>query len=110
MPGVTRHAYHLFPILYHPPAFGGRSRDEFVEALRAEGIPVVAGYDPLSGTEAMTTAAASKPGRVTVAERPNLENVAANAVWVTQDMLMATKADLDDVVEGVAKVYRAFNS
>ena len=110
MTGVTRHAFHLFPILYHPPAFGGRSRDEFVEALRGEGIPVVAGYDPLSETEAVTAAAASKHGRVTVAERPNLTNVAANAVWVTQDMLMSTREDLDDVVEAVAKVYRAFNS
>jgi dTDP-4-amino-4,6-dideoxygalactose transaminase len=110
MPGVTRHAYHLFPILYHSPAFGGRSRDEFVEALRAEGIPVVAGYDPLSETEAMTSAAANYPGRVTVADRPNLANVAANAVWVTQDMLMAKREDLDDIVEAVEKVYRAFNS
>lgn len=57
----------------------------------------------------MTSAAANYPGRVTAADRPNLANVAANAVWVTQDMIMATREEIDDIAEAVAKVYRAFN-
>lgn len=109
MPGVSRHAYHLYPVLFHPPAFGGRSRDEFVDALNAEGIPVVAGYSPLSESEAMTSVAAKHPGRVSVTPRPNLENVADNAVWITQDLLMGTSQDLDDIVEAIAKINRAFN-
>ncbi len=109
MPWVGRHAYHLYSFLYHAPAFGGRTRDEFVEALNAEGIPVVAGYSPLSRSEAMTAVAANHPGRVSVAPRPNLPSVADGAVWVTQDMLMGRREDLDNIVEAVAKVNRAFN-
>ncbi|MDA1188504.1 MAG: DegT/DnrJ/EryC1/StrS family aminotransferase [Chloroflexi bacterium] len=109
MPWATRHAYHLYAILYHAPAFGGHSRDEFVDALRAEGIPVVAGYSPLSQTQAMTSVATKHPGRIRVVARPNLEAIEGQAVWVTQDMLMGTRQDLDDIVEAIAKVKRSFN-
>jgi dTDP-4-amino-4,6-dideoxygalactose transaminase len=110
MPWATRHAYHLYPLLYHPAAFGGHSRDEFVEAMRAEGILVVAGYNPLSETGAISSTASKYPGRVRVTPRPNLETVAPRSVWVTQDMLMGTRKDLDEIVEAAAKVHRAFNA
>ncbi len=109
MPWASRHAYHLFPILYHSPAFGGRTRDEFVDALNAEGIPAVAGYSPLSESQAMMSAAEEHPGRISLTPRPNLESVAGDAVWITQDLLMGTRRDIDDLVEAVAKINRAFN-
>ena len=109
MPWASRHAYHLFPILYHSPAFGGRTRDEFVDALNAEGIPAVVGYSPLSESQAMMSAAEEHPGRISLTPRPNLESVAGDAVWITQNLLMGTRRDIDDVVEAVAKINRAFN-
>jgi len=46
-PRVTRHAYHLYVFRYDPKHFGGRPREEFLQALVAEGIPASAGYVPL---------------------------------------------------------------
>ncbi len=58
-PRITQHARHLFIMRYDPAAFGGRTRDEFIAALRAEGIePVTPGYVPLHRTPAIRRAMA----------------------------------------------------
>ncbi|MEC8993446.1 MAG: DegT/DnrJ/EryC1/StrS family aminotransferase, partial [Candidatus Latescibacterota bacterium] len=44
---VTRHAFHLYVFRYDADAFGGASREQFLKALAAEGIPCAAGYKPL---------------------------------------------------------------
>ncbi len=41
---ITRNAYHIFIFRYHSEGFGGLSRDRFVSALSAEGIPSSKGY------------------------------------------------------------------
>ncbi|NBP74006.1 MAG: DegT/DnrJ/EryC1/StrS family aminotransferase, partial [Alphaproteobacteria bacterium] len=51
---ITTHAYHLFVMRYSAAAFNGLSRDHFIEALNAEGIPCSAGYRPLYGEPAFT--------------------------------------------------------
>jgi dTDP-4-amino-4,6-dideoxygalactose transaminase len=38
-PRVTGHAWHVFMMRYDGAAFGGMTRDAFLDALRAEGIP-----------------------------------------------------------------------
>jgi len=108
MPWVTRHAYHLYTMLYEPDFFGGHSRDEFVEALEAEGVPCFQGYKLLSGSDAMQEAAARHPGRIRTTDRPNVEWVSAHSVWLVQDMLMGTHEDIDDIVEAIAKIQKAF--
>ena len=110
MPWVTRHAYHLYTTLYEPGFFGERSRDEFVQVLEAEGVPTFQGYKPLSGSKALRDVAAKHPDRVRTTPRPNVEWVSERSVWLVQDMLMGTREDIDDIVEAVAKIKRAFTS
>jgi perosamine synthetase len=45
---VTRAAYHLFPFRYKKDEFKGLTREEFLKAMRAEGIPCSSGYTPLN--------------------------------------------------------------
>lgn len=41
--GVTR-AHHLVMLRYDPRGFGGMTRDQFLKAVQAEGVPAGAGY------------------------------------------------------------------
>ena len=42
--GLTKHSHHLVMLLYDASEVGGTSRDDFVAALAAEGIPSLGGY------------------------------------------------------------------
>lgn len=115
---VTTHAWHIFVFRYSPAAFGGMTRDRFVEALAAEGVPCSTGYVPLHHAPAVKTETArllaslgrssapawTDPSRhLPVAERAGY----AEGVWLPQYVLLGERADLDDVVEAVAKIQRA---
>src|SRR5690606_26548890 len=47
-PEVSKGAFHLYPFRYDPAQFAGLSRDGFLKALRAEGVPCSGGYRPLN--------------------------------------------------------------
>ena len=109
---VTRHAYHLFVFKYRAEAFGGMTRDDFIQALTAEGVPCSRGYQPLYRSDAFRVDAATHPfaGRFDYGQvrLPEVERVAEEeAVWLTQRMLLATREDMDDVVAAVRKIQEA---
>ena len=43
-PYVTRNAYHIYTFRYQKEAFDGLPREQFAEALAAEGVPASTGY------------------------------------------------------------------
>ncbi|MFB0546991.1 MAG: DegT/DnrJ/EryC1/StrS family aminotransferase [Anaerolineae bacterium] len=101
---VTQHAWHLFIFRYEADRFGGLSRDAFIEALNAEGIPCSAGYRPLNRSRAILEATnVATPASCPVAERACCEE----AVWLPQNVLLGTRQDMDHIVEAVAKIQRA---
>jgi dTDP-4-amino-4,6-dideoxygalactose transaminase len=108
---VTRHAYHLFVFRYDAAAFGGMSRDHFLTALKAEGVPCSPGYTPLYRSPAfrIDTATHPFPARVDygAVRLPNAEQASAEAVWLTQGLLLGERADLDDIVAAVRKIQTA---
>jgi len=110
-PRITRHAYHLFIFRYRPEAFGGLPRAEFLAALRAEGVPCSPGYDPLYRSPAFKIDTRTHPfpagrdyGRLHL---PVVEQGCAEAVWLTQAMLLAEREDMDDIVAAVRKIQAA---
>jgi dTDP-4-amino-4,6-dideoxygalactose transaminase len=116
-PRVTRHAYHLYVFRYDPKHFGGRSREEFLQALVAEGIPASAGYVPLY-KEIVFQRKTAGVGRWCQASRtidyaavscPVCEAVCQDAVWLFQSMLLGERSDMEDIAEAVAKIQRAWN-
>lgn len=113
--GETRHSYHLYTYRYDEAAFGGVPRRVFLRALRAEGIPSVAGYDvPLYHQRIFvdkvfgpyTGYQATRPGidyaSVTC---PACEQACREGCWLTQSMLLGSREDMDDVVRGIQKIY-----
>jgi len=102
---VTRHAYHLYVMRYDAAAFGGASRDRFVEALCAEGVPCVTGYRPLYREPAFQARFRGKPDYSRV-HCPVTERICADeAVWLNQNLLLGTEEDTEQIAAAVRKVH-----
>ena len=114
--GTTRNAYHLWMGKYDAGAFGGVSRDKFLSAMAAEGIPIGRGYNPLYREGAFRDAwdASHCPwacrlyqGSVDYARVscPACEHVCdVGGVWIYQSALLGPREDMDDIVAAALKV------
>ncbi|MGH2531522.1 MAG: DegT/DnrJ/EryC1/StrS family aminotransferase [Thermomicrobiales bacterium] len=111
-PRVTRHGRHLYPVRYDAAAFGGRTRDAFLHALRAEGITrVSAGYVPLTQSPAIQramTALFGAEGTIQLAACPIAERICREVFWLTQTALLGDQDALDDVVAAIYKIQAAW--
>ncbi len=113
-PRVTRNAWHLFKLWYDPARFGDRPAKEFAAAMRAEGIPLTAGYgEPLCVSEVVVGRTRYIRDRLGLPqEAPAACPVAAEAcergLWVRQSALLADRADMDDVVKAALKIQTAW--
>ena len=119
---ITQHAHHLFICRYEPAAFGGRSCDEFVAALRAEGIETASvGYTlPLNHNNAIRRSAAAltrlggrewplaDDGLPAFAPCPNAEWATQHTFWLQQNTLLGDSADMDSIVAAVRKIQRGW--
>jgi dTDP-4-amino-4,6-dideoxygalactose transaminase len=119
-PKVTRSAWHLFSFRYDKGKFKGMSRDQFIKALRAEGIPCSSGYTPLLDMGFIKQAFESKNfQKMYSKEELNYEKYLANnkcpnnevlcneqAVWLTQNLLLGSKTDMDDIAAAVSKIHK----
>ncbi len=107
---VTKHGYHLYCMKYNPEGFGGKSRQEFVNALSAEGIPCSIGYrSPLSQEPGMAHVAKKYPHLIRSLPCPNAELVCEQSVWLFQNLLLGSDSDMDQVVDAITKIHRAWN-
>ncbi|MDR3621585.1 MAG: DegT/DnrJ/EryC1/StrS family aminotransferase [Paludisphaera borealis] len=113
--GVTRNAYHLYMFRYHPDAFASLPRARFLEALKAEGIPASGGYSPLNRESFLQAALDSKgfrrvfPKEVLDGYRdrsqcPANDRLCEEAVWFTQNMLLGTRGDMEQIAAAVRKI------
>jgi perosamine synthetase len=116
---VTRAAFHLFPFRYKKEGFKGLSRDVFVKALAAEGIPCSKGYATLNNMPYLNDAFQSKNyqkmypkatlnfksyvERNHCPENDRLCN--EEAVWFAQNMLLGSRADMDEIADAIQKIY-----
>ncbi len=108
-PWVTKHGYHLYCIKYSPDGFGGKSRSKFVEALSQEGISCSIGYrSPLSQEPGIAHVAQKYPHLIRETPCPHTEKVCQESVWLFQNQLLGSRGDMDDVVEAVVKIQRAW--
>jgi len=114
--GCTRNAYHLYMFRFEPEKFSGLSRDQFVRALRAEGIPCSTGYGRLNEGSFIQDALNSRPyvrvyGKEAVeswAERnrcPENDQLCEEAVWFMQNMFLGPRSDMDEIAEAIRKLH-----
>jgi len=114
--GCTRNAYHLYMFRYKPEQFAGMPRVQFLKALNAEGIPSSGGYDPLNREPFLKNTLHSRSyQRIYSKERlarweeqnrcPGNDQLCKEAVWFTQNMLLGSRSDMDQIAAAVKKVH-----
>ena len=114
--GATRAVYHLYPMRYKQEQFNGLSRNRFIAALSAEGIPCSSVYGPQYKDGLIEAALTSKNfTRAFPKARldryreelhyPGNEQLCQEAVCFTQNMLLGPKSDIDDISNAIQKIY-----
>jgi len=114
-PGNTRNAYHLYMFRYRSEQFAGLKRDSFLKALSAEGIPCSGGYTPLNKEPFIRNALSSrgfhkvlpKAEAARWEERnrcPANDQLCGEAVWFTQNMLLAGRSDMERIAAAVKRI------
>lgn len=106
-PRTTRHAYHAIVFMYDENEFGGMSRDEYMDAMNAEGIPVSRLYSRLLYREKMFESQGLDYSDVIC---PNAENAANQGFGLHHATALADQKDMDDIVEATLKIQRAVRS
>ncbi len=115
--GCTRNSYHLYMMRYDPDTFSGLPRARFIQAIRAEGIPISAGYGPLNKDPFLENAFASRTWRAVYTKKeidawrernhcPANDRLTREGLWFSQNVLLADKAAMEDIVMAFAKVRR----
>ncbi len=115
-PRMTRRSYHMYIFRLDADRVG-ISRDRFVEALAAEGVPAIAGwYHPLYANGVFQNAAsetrehgiisplAGKGLDYSQVRCPVTEQVCRDAVWIPQNVLLAPESDIHAVADAIEKV------
>ncbi len=114
--GDNKPAYHMYPFRFISEEFGNVSRNRFIEALRAEGIPCSAGYGRQNKDGIMEEALNSRGYKRLFSEQrlkqwreenvlPGNDQLSREAVTFFQSLLLGSKSDMDDIVDAVTKVY-----
>src|SRR5690606_28878386 len=115
--GCTRNAYHLYMFRYDASAFEGLPRSAFLKALRAEGVPASGGYTPLNREASVVGTLRSRGyeriyGKKAIDrllernECPQNDRLCTEAVWLTQNMLLGPRSDMDQIAEAIRKIQR----
>lgn len=113
--GCTNNAYHLYMFRYDAQAFSGLSRDKFIAALNAEGVPASSGYSPLNKQDFLTHAIRSRGFRRLFPEArlkqwveqnqcPANDRLCSEAVWLTQNMLLGPREHMERIAEAARKI------
>lgn len=118
-PGST-HAYHLYLFRYFPEQFHGLSKNRFVAALEAEGIPASAGYGyPLYHNPVFLEKRFARGGYPFINDVheavdytafretcPVAEHACAHEiVWLPQSCLLADAGAMEDIAAAIEKVH-----
>lgn len=114
--GATRSAYHLYMFRYDKDRFAGLDRSKFLKALSAEGVPASSGYRAMNKGDYVQGLASNPHFLRIYGERrmnewseqarnlPQNDRVCEEAVWFTQNLLLGTKIDMEQIADAIRKI------
>ena len=107
---ITTHAYHLFLMRFRKDALAekGITRDQFIKALVAEGVPICSGYAPLYTFPCVTSRDTERMigAKIDVTPLPVCECASfEEGSWMGQSVLLSDRATLDAIVDAIVKVW-----
>jgi dTDP-4-amino-4,6-dideoxygalactose transaminase len=113
-PRITMRGYYYFVIRYNPVEFEGLSKERFIEALRAEGVPASIGYGmPLYRQPAFTRERLIESVPRELIERmpryeemhlPGAEYFCKSEVVLPHQVLLAGREGADLIVAAIEKI------
>jgi len=114
--GATRAVYHLYPFRYIKEKFSNIPKEKFISALNAEGIPCSGGYGKQNKEGLIDEALNSRGYKRLFSEArlkkwreenqlPGNDQLCDQAVTFYQSILLGSKADMDDIVNAITKIY-----
>jgi dTDP-4-amino-4,6-dideoxygalactose transaminase len=110
---VTRHSFHIYVFRVDAEEFG-LSREEFVRALNAEGVPCSTGYAAPLYSAPMFLARRLHANDAPLApidyaafaeQCPQAERACREAVWIEHRVLLGEERDMNDIVRAMTKIY-----
>lgn len=110
---IAGHPHYLITLRYDSEAFAGLARDRFIEAVRAEGVPLAAAYPrPLYhnpvfhdfGLPRCGCTAGAPPQDYAHLFLPESERACRDGIWIEHHMLLGERGDIDDMIKAFAKV------
>ena len=116
LPENSRAVWHLYAFRYDPAQFNGLSRDKFMEALSAEGVPCSSVYSEQYYDGLFDEAIASRgfkrlwseqrlrAYRDSFGDLKGNKQVCATTVAITQNMLLASRSDIDHIIAAIQKL------
>ena len=115
---VTKAAYLLYAFRYKQDAFKGLSRDAFLSAVRAEGVPISLGYTPLNKQDFIKQTFETKNFKKMFSKKqlhydkwmaknqcPENDKLCEEAIWLTQNLLLGSRGDMDIIASAIKRVY-----
>ena len=116
--GTTNSAYHLYMFRYDKSHFAGMSRERFVRAIEAEGIPCSTGYGQMNKDAYVQGLAKNKFYLKIYGEKVMKEWLERNqcpqndkltgeqALWFLQFMMLGTKTQMEQIAEAIRKIQK----
>ena len=105
---ITRNSYHLYCLRLNTESLGGVSRESFVNAVAAEGVPLGCGYGPVYEFDCVSGEYAKKQvGRpidtslLKVTDRVGHQE----GCWFYHAVLLAEEGMMQTIVDAMDKVY-----
>jgi dTDP-4-amino-4,6-dideoxygalactose transaminase len=120
-PRVTRRSHHMYFFRFVARDFGGITRQQFMDALNAEGVPCSGGYlhpmyknacfqtlndSPRPENRWLSAECNARGVRLDRVKCPVTERLCAEEiVWLPQAILLEERSDMDQIAEAIHKVH-----
>lgn len=107
---VTRHAHHLYMFKYKSNQFSGASKEQFIKALVAEGIPASSGYVELQKQalfdDPQVRRILNRPIDYRSLDLPAAARACSETVWLPQNVLLGAEEDVSEIAAAIKKIHQ----
>lgn len=108
-PRVNKHSYHLYIFGFTPELAERVPKQDFIDKVNAEGIPLVSGYVPLNDLEAIKHEIQLWTGQKPEYSCPVSERASEKDIfWLNQRVLLGNEQDIHDISAAIEKVIRTY--
>ncbi len=106
---VNRHDYHMYMVRLEHEVLNMIDKQDFINKINAEGIPVTGGYVSLNQNQAVINETKKWLGEERTYSCPISENACEKEIlWLPQRILLGTEEDMEDIAKAIKKVMNSY--